>query len=328
MPSPSSAKKGRPHLRRDEQQWLFDWMVKENGKTFHFQPDGRGRMPRTVRSHDMIAKHVGLRREEIRASGRSRGRGRAPRNGDGALLPGDAAIRTTRSTSSSRPATRSASCTAGSCAATTRCGSSRRTASSTWTCRGTARWCPATCTSRRATGAKPLVFYVPGLRPDQGSVAASVLQPGAPARHACVLVRRAGAGREQSARHSPHRGQLRRCRERGHRLSAATPGSRCEEDRRLRALLRLVLGHAHRGERTAHRGGGCAVGLVRRQVLPDDRRIAALQAALRLSHAVGDRGRARQGCRRHDMEGPHGEDHSARRCSWPASTIRARRSRR
>jgi pimeloyl-ACP methyl ester carboxylesterase len=60
MPSPKNARKGRPHLKRDEQQWFFDWMVKETGKTFHFQPDGRGRLPRTVRSHDMIAKHVGL----------------------------------------------------------------------------------------------------------------------------------------------------------------------------------------------------------------------------------------------------------------------------
>ena len=60
MPSPKSAKTGRPHLKRDDQQWFFDWMVKEQGKTFHFQPDGRGRLPRTVRSHDMIAKHVGL----------------------------------------------------------------------------------------------------------------------------------------------------------------------------------------------------------------------------------------------------------------------------
>src|SRR3954463_7918415 len=60
MPSPKSAKKGRPHLRRDDQQWFFDWMVKETGKVFHFQPDGRGRLPRTVRSHDMISKHVGL----------------------------------------------------------------------------------------------------------------------------------------------------------------------------------------------------------------------------------------------------------------------------
>ncbi len=60
MPSPARAKKGKPHLLRDNQQWFFDWMVKETGKTFHFQPDGRGRFPRTVRSHDMIAKHVGL----------------------------------------------------------------------------------------------------------------------------------------------------------------------------------------------------------------------------------------------------------------------------
>ncbi len=60
MTSPRAARKGKPHLRRDGQQWFFDWMVKEHGKTFHFQPDGRGRMPRTVRSHDMIAKHVGL----------------------------------------------------------------------------------------------------------------------------------------------------------------------------------------------------------------------------------------------------------------------------
>jgi len=60
MPSPTRARKGRPHLRRDDQQWVFDYLIKETGKTFHFQPDGRGRLPRTVRSHDMIAKHVGL----------------------------------------------------------------------------------------------------------------------------------------------------------------------------------------------------------------------------------------------------------------------------
>jgi pimeloyl-ACP methyl ester carboxylesterase len=60
MPSPSRSKKGKPHLARDNQQWFFDWMVKETGKPFHFQPDGRGRFPRTVRSHDMIAKHMGM----------------------------------------------------------------------------------------------------------------------------------------------------------------------------------------------------------------------------------------------------------------------------
>ena len=60
MPSPARAKKGKPHLQRDNQQWFFDWMVKETGKTFHFQPDGRGRLPKSVRSHDMISKHVGM----------------------------------------------------------------------------------------------------------------------------------------------------------------------------------------------------------------------------------------------------------------------------
>ena len=60
MPSPARTKIGRPHLARDNQQWFFDWMVKETGKPFHFQPDGRGRFPRTVRSHDMIAKHMGM----------------------------------------------------------------------------------------------------------------------------------------------------------------------------------------------------------------------------------------------------------------------------
>jgi pimeloyl-ACP methyl ester carboxylesterase len=60
MPSPVRPKTGRPHLRRDDQKWVFDWLIKETGKVFHFQPDGRGRFPRTVRSHDMISKHMGL----------------------------------------------------------------------------------------------------------------------------------------------------------------------------------------------------------------------------------------------------------------------------
>jgi len=60
MPSPERPKVGRPHLRRDDQQWVFDWIIKETGKVFHFQSDGRGRLPRSVRSHDMIAKHMGL----------------------------------------------------------------------------------------------------------------------------------------------------------------------------------------------------------------------------------------------------------------------------
>jgi dienelactone hydrolase len=60
MASPERPKVGKPHLRRDNQKWVYDWLIKETGKVFHFQPDGRGRFPRSVRSHDMISKHMGL----------------------------------------------------------------------------------------------------------------------------------------------------------------------------------------------------------------------------------------------------------------------------
>ena len=60
MPSPSNEKTGRPHLQRDSQKWVFDWVIKETGNVFHFQSDGRGRLPRNVRNHDMISKHMGL----------------------------------------------------------------------------------------------------------------------------------------------------------------------------------------------------------------------------------------------------------------------------
>jgi len=59
MASTERQKAGKPHLRRDDQKWVFDWLIKETGKVFHFQPDGRGRLPRSVRSHDMISKHMG-----------------------------------------------------------------------------------------------------------------------------------------------------------------------------------------------------------------------------------------------------------------------------
>src|SRR5688500_3646956 len=65
MPSPKNAKVGKPHLRRDNQKWVYDWLIKETGKVFHFQPDGRGRFPRSVRSHDMTSKHMGQQARRI-----------------------------------------------------------------------------------------------------------------------------------------------------------------------------------------------------------------------------------------------------------------------
>jgi len=52
--------RGRAPLARDSQQWVLDYLIQETGKVFHFQGDGRGRLPKSVRSHDMISKHLGL----------------------------------------------------------------------------------------------------------------------------------------------------------------------------------------------------------------------------------------------------------------------------
>jgi pimeloyl-ACP methyl ester carboxylesterase len=60
MANPERPKVGKMHLRRDDQKWVFDWAIKETGRVFHFQSDARGRLPRSVRSHDMISKHMGL----------------------------------------------------------------------------------------------------------------------------------------------------------------------------------------------------------------------------------------------------------------------------
>ena len=47
-----------PRLRRDRQQWMFDYLVKETGRVFHWDEDGRD-TPSSVRSHAQISKHFG-----------------------------------------------------------------------------------------------------------------------------------------------------------------------------------------------------------------------------------------------------------------------------
>lgn len=54
-------------MMRDRQKWLHNWMVKETGKVFHFQGDGRGSLPASVRQHDMISKHLGKEGIRLRA---------------------------------------------------------------------------------------------------------------------------------------------------------------------------------------------------------------------------------------------------------------------
>jgi pimeloyl-ACP methyl ester carboxylesterase len=48
-------------LARDAQQWIFDWMINETGKVFHFQGEERGALPKSVHTHAMISKALGKR---------------------------------------------------------------------------------------------------------------------------------------------------------------------------------------------------------------------------------------------------------------------------
>ena len=59
--------RGRAPLARDSQQWMLDYLIQETGKVFHFQGEGRGRLPKSVRSHDMISKHLGLQARKLEA---------------------------------------------------------------------------------------------------------------------------------------------------------------------------------------------------------------------------------------------------------------------
>jgi len=67
MPSPTNPKPGRPHLARDSQQWIFDYIVQETGKVYHWWADGGGKLPSSVRSHAMISKHVGKKAQRLEA---------------------------------------------------------------------------------------------------------------------------------------------------------------------------------------------------------------------------------------------------------------------
>ena len=60
MPDPSDARPGRPHLARDSQQWIFDYVVQQSGLTYHWWSEERS-LPVEVRSHAMISKHLGTR---------------------------------------------------------------------------------------------------------------------------------------------------------------------------------------------------------------------------------------------------------------------------
>jgi hypothetical protein len=71
MPNPRGQRPGRPHLQRDNQQWVFDYLIKETGKVYHWWSDGGNTVPKSVRSHAMISKHVGRQAERLEAIARA-----------------------------------------------------------------------------------------------------------------------------------------------------------------------------------------------------------------------------------------------------------------
>src|ERR1700730_14761838 len=62
-------------LKRDEQRWVYDYVLQETGRPMHFQGSQRGSYPASVHQHDMVSKHYArwaarietIAREEERA---------------------------------------------------------------------------------------------------------------------------------------------------------------------------------------------------------------------------------------------------------------------
>ncbi len=57
----------RTPLRRDDQQWIFDYLVKETGAVYHWWGDGGRDLPKSVRTHAMISKHMAKQAQGIEA---------------------------------------------------------------------------------------------------------------------------------------------------------------------------------------------------------------------------------------------------------------------
>ena len=53
-----------PRLNRDGHQWIYDWIVKETGRVFHWDEEGR-ELPASVKSHGQISKHLGKQAQRL-----------------------------------------------------------------------------------------------------------------------------------------------------------------------------------------------------------------------------------------------------------------------
>jgi hypothetical protein len=46
-------------LKRDQQRWLFNYVLQETGRVMQFEGQGRGSLPPSVHMHEMVSKHFG-----------------------------------------------------------------------------------------------------------------------------------------------------------------------------------------------------------------------------------------------------------------------------
>ena len=78
MPNPRGRTPGQLHLHRDNQQWIFDYVVQQSGRVYHWWTGEEAPLPSTVRSHAMVSKHLGRRGLAKEAEARSATGGRQP----------------------------------------------------------------------------------------------------------------------------------------------------------------------------------------------------------------------------------------------------------
>jgi pimeloyl-ACP methyl ester carboxylesterase len=53
-----------PRLERDRQQWVYDYVVQQTGRVFHWDEPGR-QLPASVKSHAQISKHLGKQAQRL-----------------------------------------------------------------------------------------------------------------------------------------------------------------------------------------------------------------------------------------------------------------------
>ena len=59
MPNPRTSRPGQAHLHRDNQQWVFDYIIQQSGRTYHWWTDDDRALPDSVHAHAQVSKHLG-----------------------------------------------------------------------------------------------------------------------------------------------------------------------------------------------------------------------------------------------------------------------------